>query len=197
MAQGSIRPKEVKVCVIGSPNAGKTTLVLAISGRSQSSDDDGRTAGIDIIPVDIEEAGGRLIFFDTAGHEVFHRTHSLFFRGACTLFIYVVDASALSLEQILDDASYFLAFVKSGRPPDDPPPYVLFISSRGEKSKELKKMMLETVMESLKEKFAGCFIFHTEPFVIDCRNAKSEDMGLVKQAIAVAKEKCLEVQDFV
>lgn len=188
---GKVRPNTVKVYLVGSTGAGKTTFAIAITGQGDPFDVSARTAGIDIFEAKFEDFC-QIKIYDVAGHDLYHTTHSFFFGGASALFIYVVDLER-SPSQLEDDAIYWLAFVYSGRSHNDPPPHLMILGSRGEKHKTSRQIKLKVLVNKLKEKFEGRFIILGDPQVLDLRQKDSHDMGFVKQQLIAAVKRCLQV----
>ena len=188
---GQVHPNTVKVYLIGSSKAGKTTFVCAISGQGDPFNVFERTPGIDIL--EMNEQGLLLKLHDVAGHDLYHTTHSFFFGGASALFVYVVDTE-LSPKQMEDDAIYWLAFVSSGRSCDDPASHIIILGSRGDIRQAGRQAKLNVLVKKLQEMFKNSFIFIGVPVALDLRQRGSTDMETVKQQLMQAAQSCLQVR---
>ena len=125
-AAGTVKPKVMKLCVIGAAGAGKTTLVAALTrGRinsvftSEKQRDDPtcqfeRTMGINVMTVDIPGVG----CFDYVGQEQFHKTHGFFFSAANSFIILLIslltgeERQPCTLEELIHLAQYWLSFLR-------------------------------------------------------------------------------------
>ena len=191
---GKVRPDISKLFVVGSIRAGKTTFTRAVSGQGDAFNVVERTAGIDIVEVELENVG-RVKMHDLAGHDIFHTAHGFFIGGVSATYAYIVDTD-LPREKMEKDAIHWLAFIYCGRSPNDPPAHILILGSRGGgKDQKTRQFMLDSVTRKIRKMFAGRFIFILEDksLVLDMRQADSEVMKEVKKHLAIGVQRCLEV----
>ena len=193
----------VKICFIGPPEAGKTTLCKAIrrgwlsswishdENAEETSRLEERTMGMDVFEADISSAG-HMVLCDFAGHHHFHRTHSLFFDPSNTIYIMVVNGR-LSKEQILAESRYWLAFL-SASTPNGSRPVVVMVASRADVSPcdQLDRVM-RYVSNTLRELFDEQLHIQERYFVLDCRKSQSTKMKEFRTFLGQIKGGLLKV----
>jgi ankyrin repeat protein len=190
---GVVSLKIVKGYVVGSSKAGKTTFSLAVSNTGDATNVSEYTVGIDIFEIKLEKIG-YLKLHDVAGQDLYHTTHTFFFGGVSSIFIYLVDTDR-SKDNILSDAIYWLALITSGRLPAYKSPYLLILGSRGgDRDQKARQVKLNSVARQLMKKFAGRFVFLMEgkSLVLDMRLSDSKEMKEVKEWLSTGVKRCLE-----
>ena len=151
-----------------------------------------RTASMDVTAATVDSAG-ELVFCDFAGQPFFYKTHGLFFSETTTMFLLVVD-STQSCDQLRESSHFILSFVKcSGAFTEKA--NVLVLGSKKDLLSDLKcgEVRFRRLFRYLKITFGAWFNFQENYFLLNCRDRSSNQLGLLRKAIGVAKEKTIEV----
>ncbi|XP_065844984.1 death-associated protein kinase 1-like isoform X2 [Oscarella lobularis] len=191
-SHGTTKPTKIKVCVVGKERAGKTTLIKTLQNIDwREGGDDVRTASMDVTAATVDSAG-ELVFCDFAGQPFFYKTHGLFFSETTTMFLLVVD-STQSCDQLRESSHFILSFVKcSGAFTEKA--NVLVLGSKKDLLSDLKcgEVRFRRLFRYLKITFGAWFNFQENYFLLNCRDRSSNQLGLLRKAIGVAKEKTIE-----
>ena len=198
---GRSSPSQIKVCVIGDEEAGKTSLIKslqqsyfgAIVKKILGPDELPRTAGIKFQEARIDSAGD-LLFCDFGGQKSFLKIHSLFFSSE-TVFVLVTDLTR-PLPQIRESGFYWLSFAKCSLfLSADNKARIMLIGSRGD---QVGPERLRQLALYLKRNFSEWFYISDEEFVVDCRSPKTRAMDAVRDHLRQLKQQCIKVcNDFV
>ena len=174
--------------------AGKTTLIRSLQNiDSKEKDLDDRTYVIDVSNATIEFAK-EVVFYDFAGHPLFHKMHGLFFPESTTAFLLVVDLTKSDVE-LQTSSYYFCSFMKcSVGFTKLKKAYVIVIGSRKDMLQNLEsgKIKLRQLVATLQLAFGRWFNFH-EHFVLNCCERGSQSLDLLKQAIGNVKMIAMKV----
>ena len=205
----------VKICFIGPPEAGKTTLYKAIRrgwlasklSADEKADEtsrlEERTVGMDVFEADISSAG-HVVLCDFAGQHHFHRTHSIFFDPSNTIYIMVLNGR-LSEDQILAECRYWLAFLSASSPAGSRPVVVMVISRADVCPSDHLDRLMNHVSTTLRSLFDEQLRIQQRYFVLDCRKSQSRQMkefraflgqikdGLLKVILVVNDKDCIVV----
>lgn len=196
-----MKPDSVKVCFVGPPGVGKSTLLLALKDVSSEvtlmarpdnpSDPEERTAGIDVVDVTLARYG-KFSFWDFAGQDNFHRTHGVFFDESTTIFILVLSLTS-DIASLEATGRYWLAFLKACINPQRRA-LVILVGSRADKGKG--RAALKRVHKQLSKLFSDFFMIADRIFTLDCRKASSADMDELRCFVGEMKDACLLVVFF-
>ena len=207
-AEGTVRPEIIKLCFIGSEGAGKTTLMEALkrgwfkrifTNENQADDPDceeERTIGINVM-IALIPGVGLVSLWDHAGQKQFHKTHGLFFSASNSFFILLVslvrgkERRRFSDEELLHDLQYWLSFLRSSLDGEFIPT-VLIMASRGDYYRD-GQLVLQRVVDYIRELFKGKINIIQECLVIDCRRSKSPEMKQLKKLLSGIKQQLEEV----
>ena len=191
-SQGTTKPTKIKVCVIGKAEAGKTTLIKTLKNIYwKNGGHDKRTAGMDLSAAKIKSAGD-VVFCDFAGQEFFHKTHGLFFSESTTVFLLVVDLTKEENE-LKTWSHYFCSFVKCSLVLNEKANFVVVGSKKDLlPTAKVGEDKLQKVFTYLTLKFGRWFNFYKN-FVLNCRDRKSSDLDLLREAISDVKALTIEV----
>ncbi|XP_065838716.1 death-associated protein kinase 1-like isoform X1 [Oscarella lobularis] len=114
-----VRPDSIKVCVIGSEMAGKTTLVNSLLQLNEPPPkEDDRTPGVEIHYCTIPKVG-KGSTWDFGAQPTFHSAHGLFFQQSNTLFCLVIpirerkEMTSESVLRLLEKGRFWCAFSKA------------------------------------------------------------------------------------
>ena len=200
---GTVTLDCLKICFIGPPEAGKTTLYKAIrrgwlssklsadEKAEETSRSEERTVGMDVFEADISSTG-HVVLCDFAGQHHFHRTHSLFFDPSNTIYIMVVNGR-LSEEQILAECRYWLAFLSASSPAGSKPVVVMVVSRADVcPCDQLDRVMLH-VSTTLRSSFNEQLDIQQRYFVLDCRKSQSTQMKEFRAFLGQLKGDLLKV----
>ena len=103
-AQGTVKSKQVMICVIGEAGARRTTLVQSLHANYAS-----RKSSVEITAVETSYAD-KIVVVDFAGQPFFHKMHKQLFSSSSTIFLLVVDLTQSEEEQ-RRLSHYWLSFV--------------------------------------------------------------------------------------
>ncbi|XP_065830423.1 uncharacterized protein [Oscarella lobularis] len=186
-SQGTTKQTKIKVCVIGKAEAGKTTLIKTLKNIYwKNGGDDKRTAGMDVSAAKIKSAGD-VVFCDFAGQEFFHKTHGLFFSESTTVFLLVVDLTK-DENELKTWSHYFCSFVKCSVVLNEKANFVVVGSKRDLLPiATVGETKLQQVFTYLRLNFGPWFNFYKRYFVLNCRDRKSSDLDLLREAISEVK----------
>ena len=207
-AEGTVRPEIIKLCFIGPEGAGKTTLMEALkrgwferiyTNENKADDpycEEERTIGINVTTADIPGVG-LVSLRDHAGQKQFHKTHGLFFSPSNSFFILLVslvrgkERQLCSDEELLHDLQYWLSFLRSSLDGEFIPT-VLIMASRGDYYCD-GQLVLQRVVDYIRELFKGKINIIQECLVIDCRQSKSPEMKQLRKLLHDMKEHLQQV----
>ena len=193
----------MKLCVVGSEMAGKTTLVnsLLLLGLPPPKVED-RTPGVEIHNCLISGVG-KGSTWDFGAQPTFHSAHGLFFRRSNTVFVLVLrfrDGQQTTSEIVLlEIGRYWCAFVKAAlRTLSSNLTLRLrliivfnLIDLKEEAGIEVSfqlKRVAETLREDFKDTFDILYMFE-----MDCSKSNSVRMNDLRQKLNAMRENMLEV----
>ena len=205
-AAGTVTPKAMKLCVIGSAGAGKTTLLEALKRgwfrswftwerqRDNPDCEFERTVGINVATVDIPGVG-RFSLFDYAGQEQFHKTHGLFFSGANSFFILLISllkgGQPCSFEELIAVVQYWLFFLRASLEKHFIPT-VMIAASRTDSCPDGQRR-LEKVVRDMRDAFKGKITIRAECFSLDCRKSWSREMQQIRGLLKEVRDQYMKV----
>ena len=196
-----VRPDSVKMCVMGSEMAGKTTFVNSLLQLNLPPiDPKDRTAGIEIHSVEIPGVGKGTIW-DFGAQSTFQGAHGLFFRPSNTMLVLVLcfrkRTMMTSEGLLLQEGRYWCAFAKASlRTSHKKSPIRLSLvfnligveeDGGTEVSFQLKRVAL-----LLQEDFRNTFTI-SNVIEIDCSKSQSDRMKDCREKLKKLREELLEV----
>ncbi|XP_065839084.1 death-associated protein kinase 1-like [Oscarella lobularis] len=205
LRQEKVRPDSIKVCVVGSEMAGKTTLVnslLRLDLLPIKLED--RTAGVAIKSGQIPGVGKGSIW-DFGAQPTFHSAHGLFFGPSNTMFVLVLrfrEGERMTPEiYLLEIGRYWCAFVKAALrmlPSHLRSRLRLLIignviDCREEEGTEAS-FQLKRVAEILQEEFKDTFKI-VDVLEMDCNGCYSVRMADCRRKLKRVHEEMLEAAD--
>ena len=182
--------------VIGHPRHGKTTLIKTIrnlrnavqsnsflpSAPPEGSDEDlaARTAGVEVQTVELP-TGEKFLMSDFAGHLAFLISHHHFLGNEYGIYLALLDAMH-ALDDMLEEAMFWIMFVLATRPIHYGLPSVLVAFSHGDKCGAGSKDRVQQVLYRLCAHFQGLVHFPQgiKPYFLDCRVWDAEMERLVE-----------------
>ncbi|XP_065830506.1 death-associated protein kinase 1-like isoform X2 [Oscarella lobularis] len=200
-----VQPDSIKICVIGSDMAGKTTFVNSLLQLNRPPvDAKDRTAGIEIHHVKIPGVG-KGTTWDFGAQWTFHSAHGLFFRRSNTMFALVLrfrDGEEMTSESLLlQEGRYWCAFAKASL--RMLPPHlrslirlVMIFNLVGvqEKAGTEASFQLKRVAGILQEEFGDTFeISHV--IEMDCSKSNSVRMNNCRDKLRSLREQILETAE--
>ena len=201
-----VRPDSIKVCVIGSEMAGKTTFVNSLLRLNRPPiDPKDRTPGIEIHNREIPGVG-KGSTWDFGAQPTFHSAHGLFFQQSNTIFSLILPirkGEKMTPEAILrlvGKGRFWCAFSKAAL--RTLPPHsnslirllVIFnlIGFNEEAGVEVR-FQLKRVVEIIRKDFRDTFeISHV--IEMDCSKSQSDRMNNCREKLKKIREEMLEVK---
>ena len=198
-----VRPDSIKLCVVGSEMAGKTTFVNSLLqlNRPPPKERD-RTPGFEIHNCQIPKVG-KGSTWDFGAQPTFHSAHGLFFRQSNTIFVLVLrfrDGQQMTSEIVLlEIGRYWCAFVKAAlrtlfsRQKSRLRLLIIFNLIEFEEEAGIEvNFQLKRVAQTLQEEFKDSFeILHV--FEMDCSKSNSVRMNDFRENLKSFRENMLEV----
>ena len=198
-----VRPDSIKLCVVGSEMAGKTTLVnsLLLLGLPPPKEAD-RTPGVEIHNREISGVG-KGSTWDFGAQPTFHSAHGLFFRQSNTIFALVFrfrDGQQMTSEIVLlEIGRYWCAFIKAAlrtllsNLTSRLRLFIIFnlIDFEEEAGIEVS-FRLKRVTETLQDDFKDTFEI-LQTFEMDCSKSDSVRMNDFRQKLKEIRELMLQV----
>ena len=193
----------MKICFIGPPEAGKTTLSKAIrrswlsslrsvdENAEETSRLEERTVGMNVFDADISSAG-HVVLCDFAGQHHFHCSHNLFFDPSNTVYIMVLNGR-LSEGQILAESRHWLAFLSASTPVGFKPTVVMVMSRADVFPSGQLDYLLHRVSTALKSLFDKQIDIQQRYFILDCRKSQSTQMKEFRTFVGQIKVRLLKV----
>ncbi|XP_065830441.1 death-associated protein kinase dapk-1-like isoform X2 [Oscarella lobularis] len=197
-----VRPDSIKICVVGSEMAGKTTLVNSLLQLNcPPIDPKNRTAGVDIRSGEIPGVGKGSIW-DFGAQSTFHSAHGLFFQQSNTIFVLVlrfVDGQKITSKVVLlEIGRYWCAFVKAPLRllSSQPLRLVLVFNLIGceEATGVEVRFQCKQVVDVLQEEFHGVFTI-THVIEMDCNKSDSIRMNDFRGKLKKIREIMLKAAD--
>ena len=198
-----VRPDAIKLCVIGSVMAGKTTLVNSLLQLNcLPIDPKDRTAGIEIHRVHIPGVG-KVTIWDFGAQLTFHSAHGLFFRRFNTVFFLVlpIRKEDTSEESLLVEGRYWCAFSKASLRPLPMQSaslihlFIVFnLIDLSEEARIEMSFKLNRVFETLQSEFGDTFqVSHVVE--MDCSQSQSAGMADCRNRLRSVREEMLVVMN--
>ena len=147
---------------------------------------------MDVSAAKIKSAGD-VVFCDFAGQEFFHKTHGLFFSESTTVFLLVVDLTK-DENELKTWSHYFCSFVKCSVILNEKANLVVVGSKKDFlPTAAVGETRLQQVLTYLTLNFGRWFTFYKRYFVLNCRDRKSSDLDLLREAISEVKALTIKV----
>ena len=200
-----VRPDSIKVCVIGSEMAGKTTLVNSLLQLNQPPPkEDDRTPGVEIHYCTIPKVG-KGSTWDFGAQPTFHSAHGLFFQQSNTLFCLVIpirerkEMTSESVLRLLEKGRFWCAFSKAALRRLLPHltsliRLVVIFNLIGfhDEMRINVSIRLDEVVENLRKDFEDTFeISHV--IKMDCSKSQSRCMDSCRKILKQIREEMLRV----
>ncbi|XP_065838981.1 death-associated protein kinase 1-like isoform X2 [Oscarella lobularis] len=198
-----VRPGSIKLCIIGSEMAGKTTLVNSLLKlHLPPIDPKDRTAGVEIRTLYIPKVG-KGTTWDFGAQWTFHKAHGLFFQQSNTLFCLVLPIrgkiGAKEVHLLLQKGRYWCAFAKASLrtlSSTSLTNLVIIFNFIGLSRKTGSEVSLELkyVAETLEGEFGDTFKF-SHAIELDCSKSESARMKNCREKLNKIREEMLTAAD--
>jgi len=191
----SMSEPSISLFIVGSPSAGKTTLVEALTNESsglralldrvQNVSTEAQTAGI--IPTVFEsKIYGRVTFFDLAGQKQYYASHAAVLQKSISSappIIFLVIKLHQSEEEIRQNLLYWFHFLENLFKDDYTEaitrPHLFIIGSHADQPQALPKRLWTRLFGQVESKFLRLIGF----VALDCRKAQSTGIAHLRQSL--------------
>ncbi|XP_065838535.1 death-associated protein kinase 1-like isoform X3 [Oscarella lobularis] len=201
-----VRPDSIKLCVIGSEMAGKTTFTNSLLQLDRPPVElEDRTAGIEIHNCHIPGVG-KGTTWDFGSQSTFHSAHGLFFQQSNTMFFLVLPFRkgrnmTSEIVNLLEEGRFWCAFAKASlrRLPSHLGSlirlFMIFnLIGLSEEAGIEVRFQFKRVAEVLQKEFDDTFqISHV--IELDCSKSQSVRMNDCREKLKIIREEMLEAAD--
>ena len=201
---GTAQLKFIKICFIGSPMAGKTTLCNAIrrglvtkvlwanENSEETNRQEERTLSMNVYEENISSVGD-VVLCDFAGHQHFHGTHGIFFDKTNTIYAMLLNGRN-DKDKILKNCVYWCSFLSACCLPYFKPVVVMVMSKADCCTHQQPYELMENIIDSTQYMFQSQLRIEKRFFIIDCRKSQSTHMKQLRTFFATIKNTMLQVR---